>query len=208
VITIVDYGMANLGSILNMCRRLDLPAEATADPARLAAAERLILPGVGAFDQAMRRLEELGLAPLLTRRAMEDKVPTLGICLGMQLLGEGSEEGGRPGLGWLPLGALRFQFPAEDRQHKVPHMGWNVVTPSRPHPIFSGFTGEMRFYFVHSYYVRPRLPELTLGTTPYGTSFTAMVGAGNIVGAQFHPEKSHKFGMQLLRNFAGWDGRP
>lgn len=207
MITIVDYGMANLGSILNMCRRLDLPAEATADPARLGAAERIILPGVGAFDQAMRRLDEAGLIPVLRRRALEDRIPILGICLGMQLLGLDSEEGERAGLGLVGATARRFRFPPEERRLKVPHMGWNEVTPVRPHPIFQGFDGELRFYFVHSYYVVPHDPALTLGTAPYGQPFTAMLGSDNLVGAQFHPEKSHKFGMQLLRNFNVWGGR-
>lgn len=202
MIVVVDYGMANLGSILNMFRRLGVEARATGDAAAVAAATRLILPGVGAFDQAMQRLHELRLLDVLNRRALEDRIPILGICLGMQLLTRGSEEGRRAGLGWIPAEARRFRFGQEHGRLRVPHMGWNTLLPTGTHPLLSGLEVDARFYFVHSYYVRCDDPKNLLGETVYGDRFAACIAQGNVLGAQFHPEKSHRFGMRLLKNFA------
>ena len=200
MITIVDYGMGNLGSIQNMFRRAGVTAHISGDPAVVSEAKKILLPGVGAFDTAMQRINDSGLRPVLDRKALEEKVPILGICLGMQLITRSSEEGGLPGLGWIA--ALTRRFPAS-LGLKVPHMGWNVVTPVRNSPLLEGLSEESRFYFVHSYRVDVENPEDSLLKTTYGVTFDAAVNRGNIYGAQFHPEKSHRFGLRLLKNFAG-----
>ncbi len=199
MITIVDYGMGNLASIANMLKRIGCPSVTTADPAAIAAATRLILPGVGAFDTGMRNLRERGVVEVLEKRVRGDGVPLLGICLGMQLLAWSSEEGELPGLGWLEATAVRFRGPGI----KVPHMGWNTVRPRTPGGLFEGLADPPRFYFVHAYHLRLDRPEDLLGETDHGGPFPSAVRSGNLLGVQFHPEKSHRFGMGLLRNFAG-----
>lgn len=200
MITIVDYKMGNLGSILNMLKKLGQAALVTADPALIERADKLVLPGVGAFDAGMNNLERSGLIPLLNRRVLEDRVPTLGICLGMQLMTRSSEEGTRAGLGWINAEALRFR--PTDAALKVPHMGWNRVLPARTSALTDELPEEPRFYFVHSFYVRCLDSADVLLTTPFGEPFASAFQRGNVWGVQFHPEKSHKFGMALLRNFA------
>jgi glutamine amidotransferase len=200
MITIVDYRMGNLGSILNMLKKIGQAAQITADPALIESADKLLLPGVGAFDSGMENLDRSGLIPLLNRRVLEDRVPTLGICLGMQLMTRSSEEGTRTGLGWVDAEALRFR--PDDASLKVPHMGWNRVMPVRDSPLTDDLPEGPRFYFVHSYYVRCQDPGDVLLTTPFGAPFASAFHRGNVWGVQFHPEKSHKFGMALLRNFA------
>ena len=202
MIAIVDYGMGNLGSIGNMCKRIGVDSVVTSDPAVIGAASKLILPGVGAFDQGMTNLEQRGLLPVLAKRVLDQGCPILGICLGMQLLGESSEEGKKRGLGWVHATARRFRFDDDQTKRlKIPHMGWNEVRPQQPDPIFAGFENPIRFYFVHSYHVECSA-ENVLATTTHGYSFTSMLKRENIYGAQFHPEKSHRFGMTLLTNFA------
>jgi glutamine amidotransferase len=202
MIAIVDYGLGNLGSIANMLKKVGAAATITADPAVIRQADRLILPGVGAFDTGMRNLEERGLIPLLNERVLGDEVPILGVCLGMQLLGRRSEEGQLPGLGWLDAAAVRFKFEGVNAHLKIPHMGWNELTVCQPHPLFADLQEESRFYFVHSYHVVCANPANVLARTTYGFDFTSAVVKGNIIGVQFHPEKSHRFGMTLLQNFA------
>jgi len=202
MIVIVDYGLGNIGSIVNMFKKVGVAATISSDPAVIEKADKLILPGVGAFDSGMRNLTERGLVPLLNRRVLEDKVPILGLCLGMQLFTKRSEEGQLPGLGWLDAETVRFKFDGDNAHLKIPHMGWNTIRPSRAHPIFTEMEPEPRFYFVHSYYVVCVNSEDVLAQAVYGFDFTAMLARGNIIGAQFHPEKSHKFGMRLLKNFA------
>jgi glutamine amidotransferase len=204
LIAIVDYGMGNLASIANMLRRVGVPAAVTGDPAAIAAADRLILPGVGAFDTGMRSLRERGLVEVLERRARADRVPLLGICLGLQLLARSSEEGSLPGLGWLDAEVVRFRGEGL----KVPHVGWNTVRPARREGLFEGAGAEPRFYFVHAFHLRAGPGAEVLGTTVHGAPFPSAVGAGNLLGVQFHPEKSHRFGMALLRNFAMAGGPP
>lgn len=199
MIAIVDYGMGNLGSIQNMFKRIGAAAQVTGDAAVLAHASKILLPGVGAFDSAMQRIADSGLREVLDRKALHERVPTLGICLGMQLLTRGSDEGQLPGLGWIGATTLRFPNIAG---LKVPHMGWNLVTPTQHSPLTAGLPEESRFYFVHSYFVRVDDERDSLLKAHYGVSFDAAVSHGNIFGAQFHPEKSHKFGMKLLANFA------
>lgn len=198
-IAIVDYGMGNLGSILNMFKRIGAPARIVSDPAELERAGKILLPGVGAFDSAMQRIEECGLRRVLDNKALVERVPVMGICLGMQLLTRASEEGRRPGLGWIR--ATTRRFPALPGL-KVPHMGWNLVQPVNPHPLTQNLPEEPRFYFVHSFYVQVDDPADSLLRAHYGLDFDATIAHGNICGAQFHPEKSHRFGMRLLANFA------
>lgn len=202
MITIVNYGMGNLGSVQNMFKRIGVASEITGDPQAVSRAEKLLLPGVGAFDAAMQKIAESGLREVLDRKVLEEKVPVLGICLGMQLLTNGSEEGVLPGLGWIPARTIKFRFP-EGSPLKIPHMGWNYVFPKRESPLTHDLPAEPRFYFVHSYFVRCDNDEDVLMTTPYGNDFHSIVQRGNVYGAQFHPEKSHKYGMKLLSNFAG-----
>lgn len=201
VIVIVDYGMGNLASILNMLKRVGAPAVISSRPEDILAASGLILPGVGAFDEGMRSLEGLGLIPVLNRAVQEENKAVLGICLGMQLLTESSEEGSLPGLGWLPAETIRFRFGPEHGRLKIPHMGWNTVEPSGDDGLFRGLS-QPAFYFVHSYHVVCRDQAHVLGTTEHGYPFASVVGRGRVLGTQFHPEKSHKYGLKLLTNFA------
>jgi glutamine amidotransferase len=201
-IVIIDYGMGNLASTANMLRKIGANADVTNEQSAIEKADALILPGVGAFDAGMRNLGALGLAPILERRVMGDGIPILGICLGMQLFGLSSEEGILPGLGWVAARCRRFRSDGDRPSLKVPHMGWNEVKPLRSHPIISGLETGARFYFVHSYHMECDLESDILARTFYGAEFVSMIAHGNIFGVQFHPEKSHKFGMNLLKNFS------
>ncbi len=200
MITIVDYGMGNLGSVKNMFRFIGVDCEITNDVQKIADAKKILLPGVGAFDAAMQKINESGLKPVLDKKALEDKVPFLGICLGMQLLTTSSEEGVLPGLGWIPARTVKFNL--EDKSLKVPHMGWNTIAVKKQHQLTAVLPEEPRFYFVHSYRVQADNEQDVLATTNYGGAFHSMLQRDNIMGAQFHPEKSHKYGMALLKNFA------
>jgi glutamine amidotransferase len=200
MITIVDFNMGNLGSIQNMLKKIGCESQITLDPERIAAAGKLVLPGVGAFDAGMENLERSGLIQVLNKRVLEDGVPILGICLGMHLMTRGSAEGQRSGLGWVDAETIRFK-PA-DVTLKVPHMGWNRVTEVRPSPLTEDLPAEPRFYFVHSYFVRCHDPDDVVVTTRYGSVFHSGFQHRNVFGVQFHPEKSHTFGAALLRNFA------
>lgn len=199
MITIVDYGMGNIGSIVNMLKKLGASSRLSQDPAEILGAERLILPGVGAFGRGMENLRSRGLVEVLNEAVIGARKPTLGICLGMQLLGEGSEEAGEAGLGWIGGRNVRFRFEREPL--RVPHMGWNVVQPKTAAALFSAFDGETRFYFVHSYHFVSSDPADVAATSVYGFEFTAALQRGNLFGVQFHPEKSHKFGERLLQRF-------
>lgn len=201
MITIVDYGLGNLGSVLNMLKKIGAAAEITSDPDKIFHAKKIILPGVGAFDGAMEKLTGTHLREVLDHKALTEKIPFLGICLGMQLLTEGSEEGRLKGLAWIPSYTYRFSFTGN--QLKVPHMGWNRVYTSTPSGLTAGFDNdEFRFYFVHSYYVKVRNAANSILTTNYGLSFDSGIQHENIYGAQFHAEKSHRFGMKLFENFS------
>lgn len=197
-IVVVDYDMGNVGSIVNMMKKIGHAAELSSDPDVIGRADRLILPGVGSFDAGMANIRARGLVDVLQEKVVNKRTPVLGICLGMQLLGDGSREGESAGLGWISAEAIRFSSEAQ----RVPHMGWNQVAPVADHWLFAGEPEDMRFYFVHSYHVVCNEPEDQIATASYGASFTAAIGLGHILGVQFHPEKSHRFGMQLLRNFA------
>lgn len=201
MVVIVDYEVGNPGSILNMLKKGGVSAEISSDMATIRRAERLILPGVGSFDHGMRSLRRSGLLPVMEERVLGDGIPVLGICLGMQMLGKTSEEGSEPGLGWIDAHTRRFQFDRSVDSLRVPHMGWNWIEAHQQSCLFSGFETVPRFYFVHSLYVSCEDPADVLATSEYGFEFTCSVRRKNIFGTQFHPEKSHKFGMQLLRNF-------
>lgn len=205
MIVIIDYGMGNLGSIANMLKQIGAPAVISADPKQIEQADRLILAGVGAFDAGMQRLNELGLIPLMTYKALEQKTPFLGICLGMQLLTRQSEEGHLPGLGWLDAETVKFNFEGDAARLRVPHMGWNEIQIQVEHPLLADLGGEPRFYFVHSYYVNCLHTEDVLAATEYGKTFHSIIGRGNLLGTQFHPEKSHQYGKKILENFVKWN---
>jgi glutamine amidotransferase len=200
MITIVNYGMGNLGSMQNMFKRIGVKATIESDPALIQHAEKLVLPGVGAFDTAMTCINNVpGLRDVLNQKALVEKAPILGVCLGMQLLTRSSEEGALTGLGWIPGVTLRFP-KLEDL--KVPHMGWNVALPNTSSRLTAHVGDEPRYYFVHSYCVQVDDPSHSLMRTQYGIDFDSAIGHDNIYGVQFHPEKSHRFGMQILKNFA------
>jgi glutamine amidotransferase len=200
MITIIDYKTGNLGSIQNILKRIGEDSVITSDKDEIKRATKIILPGVGAFDTGMRNLLELDLVDILNRKVKLEKVPVLGICLGMQLLSNGSEEGALPGLGWIDGETVRFRF--EDTvEYKIPHMGWNFVRQHKESKLFENMFSDPRFYFVHSYFFRANIEKDVLLSTTYEIEFTSAVEKGNILGVQFHPEKSHKFGMKLLKNF-------
>lgn len=201
MITIVDYGLGNLGSIFNMFKKLNVKSEIVSDPDKIAKSTKILLPGVGAFDAAMQKINQKGLLEVLNQKANVEKVPFLGICLGMQLLTEGSEEGILPGLSFIKGQTKKFSF--NDPSLKIPHMGWNVVNLKNNSPLTKGMeTEEQRFYFVHSYYVKCTHRDNVIGQSHYGFDFDCAIQDDNVFGVQFHPEKSHRFGMKLLKNFA------
>ncbi len=205
-IVIVDYGMGNHGSVQNMLRRIGCEARITSSPADIEKADKLILPGVGAFDLAMENLKRLQLVSLLKRKVLGEETPILGICLGMQIMSERSDEGILPGLGWVEGETIHFRFNSDclDRDLKVPHMGWNTIERRQASILLGEPEEDERFYFVHSYHVRFAHEENVLAVTRYGISFTSAFICGNIMGTQFHPEKSHRFGMKILKSFAGY----
>lgn len=193
--------MGNLGSIKNMLTRLGFEVEITADLAVMRKAEKLILPGVGAFDNAIKNIENQGLTPVLNELVLDEKIPILGICLGMQLLSGRSEEGILKGLHWIDSETIHFQFNSE-QDLRIPHMGWNTINVQQDSCLFKDMYEEPRFYFVHSYYVSCKSKTNVLAETHYGIDFTSAIVKDNIHGVQFHPEKSHKFGMKVLKNYA------
>jgi imidazole glycerol-phosphate synthase subunit HisH len=200
MITIVDYGVGNLASIANMLKKGGAQSLITSDPGALADAEKLILPGVGAFDAGMKHLAARKLIEPLNRAVLERRVPVIGLCLGMQLMTKRSTEGSETGLGWLDADTVRFRI--DDPSVKVPHMGWNTMRFTHASPLADGLDDDARFYFVHSFHLVCRDRADILGETHYGYDFASSIERDNIMGVQFHPEKSHRFGLQLLRNFA------
>ncbi len=200
MIVILDYGVGNLKSIQNMIRKAGGEAVISSNKELVAKASTVILPGVGAFDHGMEKLHELGFVELLKNLVYEKGVMILGVCLGMQLLFERSEEGSLDGLGFIKGTVKRFQFKKEQNL-KVPHMGWNIVNPIENAFLYKNLPNNARFYFVHSFYVECEREQDILATASYGLDFACSVNSGNVFGAQFHPEKSHKFGMQFFKNF-------
>ncbi|MGI8602767.1 MAG: imidazole glycerol phosphate synthase subunit HisH [Verrucomicrobiales bacterium] len=204
MIAIIDYGMGNLGSIQNMLRRLGFKSVISSSLGEIESADKIILPGVGSFDAGIKNLRTAGFVDLLHRRVTQDGVPFLGICLGMQLLFERSEEGQCGGLGWLKGFVVRFQESSavKGTRMRIPHMGWNTVESRPGSLLFAGLPMPLRFYFVHSYYFGDLSASGVAGTTEHGSRFVCAIESGNIMATQFHPEKSHKFGLGLLSNFA------
>jgi len=199
-VTVVDYGMGNLRSVERRLRAVGAAPGVSADPERVAAADRLVLPGVGHFAMAMRRLEQSGLKEALEVAVHGRGVPILGICLGMQLFARHSEEGDARGLGWLDADVVRFRV-GDTVRFKVPHMGWNGMQSLRAHRLTDGLPPDAEFYFVHSYHLVCRDPGDVLGETTYESPFPSAVARGNVLGVQFHPEKSHGAGRALLAGF-------
>ncbi len=198
---IIDYGIGNLASVLNMFRKIGVrDVKISNDKNDISAATKLLLPGVGAFDAGMSNLENSGLIPILNRKVLEEKTPILGICLGMQLLTKRSDEGVKAGLGWINAETVIFD-PDPSLKLKIPHMGWDYIDVKRDNKLIDK-EGKKRFYFVHSYHVKCFDAEQSLATCNFGGEFTCSVNKENIYGTQFHPEKSLKFGMKVLENFA------
>ena len=201
MIIIINYGMGNLGSVQNMFKRIGVESKISSNLNEIMDAEKLILPGVGAFDAAIQRIDAGGFREVLTKKVLVNKAPILGICLGMQLLTEKSEEGVLKGLGWIPAETKKFDF-GQNIERKIPHMGWNMVMQNHRSPLTENLPDDPRFYFVHSYFVKCRYESNVVCTTSYGHDFHSIISSENIYGAQFHPEKSHKFGMKILENFS------
>lgn len=200
MIAIIDYGLGNVKAFANVYKRLNLPIIIAKEAGALDAATKIILPGVGAFDYAMTLLDNSGMREKLEYCVLEQDVPVLGICVGMQILANSSEEGSLAGLGWIAGKVRKFQ-PEQIHANPLPHMGWNTVTPKATTTIFQDMQPTEQFYFLHSYYFDCEQSSQTIATANYGTDFTCSVNKNNIYGVQFHPEKSHQAGLQLLKNF-------
>jgi glutamine amidotransferase len=203
MIAIVDYGLGNIAAFANLYNRANINVSIARTADDLQGASKLILPGVGHFDHAMELLQQSGMRDTLDDLVLGKKVPIIGICVGMQILARRSEEGKLPGLGWLDADVKAFKSQAATKEMALPHMGWNDVRPASADRLFEGLETEARFYFLHSYYVDCDRQQDVLATCNYGTDFGCAVHAANIYGVQFHPEKSHRFGTRLLKNFAG-----
>jgi glutamine amidotransferase len=201
MIAIIDYGVGNLASIKNMIKKAGFESVLASDPDTLEKADKIILPGIGAFDHCMKKFNESGLRPLVTKKIKEEKIPLLGICVGLQMLMESSEEGTEPGLGWVSGKTVKFK-KEKLGDLKIPHMGWTDVQVTKKTLLTEDLGEQPRFYFVHSYYVQPENKSDEMLSAFYGYEFTAAVNRENIYGAQFHPEKSHKYGMKILGNFS------
>lgn len=203
MITIIDYGSGNIQAIANIYKRLNIPSVAAKTAEEIDAARHIILPGVGAFDPAMARLNRSGMRAALDRRVESGAAKVLGICVGMQMLATRSDEGSETGLGWIDAEVRLFEEERFIGPTHLPHMGWNDVSPRRPDGLFAQLDSEARFYFLHSYYFSPNRSEDVLAVTDYNGEFACSVHRDNVYGVQFHPEKSHQWGIQLLKNFAG-----
>src|SRR5688572_18491288 len=190
---IVDYGLGNPASILNMLKKIGTNAAISSNREDIVRADRLILPGVGAFDEGMRKLAERDLVSVLAARVLEERIPILGICLGLQLFGTGSGEGSQPGLGWMQAHSIRFPPPPAGPD-RVPHMGWNTCQARTRSPLLDNLDSDSRFYFVHSYHLECHDSRDVAAVTHHGYDFPSVVARGNVFGTQFHPEKSHRFG--------------
>lgn len=202
MITIIDYGVGNIFAFQNVYKRLDIPTKIAKTSQDLADSQKLILPGVGSFDYAMSQLNASGMREKLDELVMEKKVPVIGICVGMQMMGNRSDEGKLEGLKWIDSEILKFDESLIQQRTKLPHMGWNDVVPVYNHPLFRGLEKDAIFYFLHSFYFNCNNPTNSIASSEYGISFSSAVNRDNVYGIQFHPEKSHHFGEKLLHNFA------
>ncbi len=201
MITIIDYGVGNIYAFQNVYKRLDIHTKIAKTPQDLEGAQKLILPGVGHFDYAMSQLNNSGMRAKLDELVLEKKIPVIGICVGMQMMGNKSDEGELEGLKWIDANIRKFDETTIHQRTKLPHMGWNDVHPS-DHPLFKGLEKDAIFYFLHSFYFECNEPKDILATSNYGISFTSAANHENVYGIQFHPEKSHRYGEELLHNFA------
>ena len=202
MITIIDYGLGNISAFANVYERLNIPIAVARTADDLQAATKIILPGVGAFDHAMSRLNNSGMRETLDKLVSDHQLPVIGICVGMQMLAQSSDEGMLPGLGWIDGTVKKFDVSILNSKTQLPHMGWNTIHPNNANPLLVNFDNNSRFYFLHSYYFQCNNPNDTIATTEYGIQFTSALNHKNIFGVQFHPEKSHQWGIQLLKNFA------
>jgi len=202
MITIIDYGLGNVLAFVNVYNRLNIPVAVAKSASDLANATKLILPGVGSFDHAMQQLDQSGMRQPVEQLVLQNAMPVLGICVGMQMLAKFSDEGELPGLGWIDGEVKKFDLSAMPRGTNLPHMGWNDVKPVVDSGLFKGMEQDVRFYFLHSFYFECHQQPNVLAVTDYGGQFSCAVRRDNVYGVQFHPEKSHHFGSQLLKNFA------
>ena len=202
MIAIIDYGLGNVKAFANVYKKLNIPAIVVKQVRSLKDASKVILPGVGSFDYAMQRLEKSGMRQILDEMVLHRKAPLLGVCVGMQMLACSSEEGSLPGLGWIDGEVKRFDPSSLGHSLSVPHMGWNDVRPVKTNGLLLGLEVDARFYFLHSYYFRCHRSEDVSAVTDYGGPFASAINSGNIFGVQFHPEKSHQWGVRLLKDFA------
>jgi glutamine amidotransferase len=201
MIAIVDYGLGNIRAFANVYKRLGMEHVIATEASHLAGADKVILPGVGAFDEAMSLLGKSGMREPLDELVLGKRVPVLGICVGMQILSQGSDEGRSPGLGWIEGRVRMFDVSGLPHKTGLPHMGWNTVSSLREHPLLRELPPDPRFYFLHSYYFECAKPNDAVAQAVYGSPFACVVSSGNVHGVQFHPEKSHANGVGLLRNF-------
>lgn len=202
MITIIDYGLGNVLAFANMYKRMNIEFTIAKTAADLIEAKRIILPGVGSFDHAMMKLNKSGMREALDKLVLVEKVPVIGICVGMQMLANSSEEGELPGIGWINGVVKKFDVNKFKQKTHLPHMGWNDIYPQKVSKVLAGLEKDARFYFLHSFYFECEDEQEILATAVYGEPFCCIVKSGNIYGVQFHPEKSHHFGAQLLKNFS------
>ena len=201
MITIIDYGLGNIQAFSNIYRRLGIDALPASTPQDLQRADKIILPCVGAFDWGMSRLQSSGLREVLDEQVLGGNKPVLGVCVGMQMMANFSDEGSTPGLGWIDASVVKFDVNSLQKDVKLPHMGWNDVVPVSCDDLFLDIDNPL-YYFLHSYHFKPVDQSVVLAKASYGFTFTAAVSSGNVYGTQFHPEKSHHWGVSLLKNFA------
>jgi glutamine amidotransferase len=202
MITLIDYGVGNIFAFQNVYKRLDIPTKIAKSSQDLMDAQKLILPGVGSFDYAMNRLNDSGMREKLDELVLQKKIPVIGICVGMQMMGNRSDEGKEEGLKWIDGDILKFDEKLIQHRTKLPHMGWNDVVPVNNNSLFNGLERDAIFYFLHSFYFKCKNPSETIATSEYGIPFSSAVNKDHIFGIQFHPEKSHHYGERLLHNFA------
>ena len=204
MITIIDYGLGNVKAFVNLYTRLNIKTKIAKEAKDLTNASKIILPGVGAFDYAMEQLNKSGMRDQIEKKVLLEKIPFMGICVGMQILANSSDEGKLSGLGWIDGKVEMFQNKESKTQLELPHMGWNTIKLINDSPILSGLTDKSRFYFLHSFYFAPKNKKDIISTSNYGFDFSSGVSFGNIFGIQFHPEKSHFNGIKLLKNFSNY----
>jgi glutamine amidotransferase len=202
MISIIDYGIGNVRAFSNMYKRMNIDVQVATNADDLKTATKVILPGVGAFDHAIKLLQSSGMRHILDELVLSRKMPVLGVCVGMQILANASDEGSLPGLGWIPGRVRAFKSVPQSANMPLPHMGWNDVHPAAPMRLFQGLESDARFYFLHSFFFECGQADCTAATAVYGIDFSCAVHSGNVYGVQFHPEKSHHYGAQLLKNFA------